>query len=819
MSEILTIPLQWALQPRGIQRDNQDSYRRDVMDEIDGTEMSTRQRPGYYPNQSTPPGVSVPGGITTFANTTCCVLSEIFYQINGAATGSNVTTFNQNSPTANWSARQFFDVVDLNGVMYLIGGGPTLGLGQADVWSSKDGGITWGQVTASAPFGARYGHRCVVFNGAIYLMGGFYIPGGTAAPVLASDTWMTTDGANWVQVNGGTYWPGRAFFGACATSGGIFIMGGCTSPSLTIGGAGTNYNDVWFSADGATWTQVSDAAGAGWSPRAGFDVVFYLNEMMLLGGINCNTLTKNNECWTSTDGRVWTQNTAAALGSGTNFCVRLVVYGGFVYGLGGHTTTDLSTIYRTPNGTAWTLISNLLPNGRYGGGICVSGVDPGQNSSRLQSVMYIGGGQFSGTVFNDSYNGFLDLIFTARSLPSTSPGEAWDFALFKQGNCLLMKNSTSMFVFEHGRCSQVIDTRYPSTTVPGIVVLGGFAYVMTPDGLIVNCDFNNPNYWPGQNYIGADYDADGGVAIAKYLNYLIAFGPVSAQFFYDAGTPIGSPLLPYLAGNQQIGCHDGRSICTVDGNLVWYGQDEVGLKGIMTFNGIKGQVISPGGVNRWLNNYAIPGGYFGNIPTFRAMVIASETHVFYVYPLDTSTISPAGSIVYDVTSKQWYVWSSNFISPFTSTAFPFQSACFATTTDFQGDVIPGTQMLSMKGDTIYSLTENTGVDQPDIAGFKIPATVQTALLDCGNSRTKFWGRLDAVGDQNGLTPVGQNLMQVEVTDNDYQNFSGARTMDMDSVRPASFRWGASRRRAWRFIWNCQQVVRVRHFEQEYEQGT
>src|SRR5262249_3622231 len=130
-------------------------------------------------------------------------------------------------------------------------------------------------------------------------------------------------------------------------------------------------------------------------------------------------------------------------------------------------------------------------------------------------------------------------------------------------------------VLESGTLTKVVDTNYPSVTVPGIVVLNDFAYVMEPDGTIHGCAIDNPLLWPSLQFIGADYEDDPGVAITKYLNYLVAFGTYTTQFFYDAGNPApGIVLSPYQSANIKIGCALADTVRSTKGTLIWMGQTE-----------------------------------------------------------------------------------------------------------------------------------------------------------------------------------------------------------------------------------------------------
>jgi hypothetical protein len=791
----------------------------DGMVEKDQIGPMLRQRPGYQDDLAnpTPAFGAAPGGIGIMQDNVFVVADTTFYQVSGPATGTDGTSWMTDTVSAPWAGREYFDAVNFNGSIYIIGGqNNTSGSVQGDVWVSKDGGANWGLVTSSAPFGPRFGHRCVVFNGAIYLIGGWY--GAPTGGVLANDVWMTQDGANWTQVNGGAAsFPGRTFFGAVATDGGIYVMGGCTVPSMTIGGTGTNFNDVWFSADGATWNQLIIGSGTIWSARAGFDVIFYNGLLTLVGGKDCNTLTQNNECWTSPDGRTWTQATATALSIGANFTVRLVVYANKMWALGGHYTTDSSNVYSSTNPAVWSLVGNL-PVAKMAGAACVAPVNAGQSAGLFETLFYIGGGVFGGGGASEVYNGAMNVTFTNAPLVGAVSGDAYQFELYKQGNCLLIKSIHGLWVFEHGVVTQVQDARYPPVTVPGIVVMGDYAYVMDPTGLIVNCDTNNPQYWPGQNFVGADYSGDGGVAIAKESNYLIAFGPSSTQWFYDAGIAVGSPLMPYLAANSRTGCVDGLSIQNIGGNLYWYGQDESGMRGIMRFNGTTGQVISPRAFNLLLKE-----GYsrFYFPSSTQALAISTETRSFYVYPCEYGIATGGGlpgSVVYDVTMNEWYLWTPGNNGAYTSIVSGFPFVCSAAVNPSTPSPSGHTSlMLSIRSFQIAFISDENFVDKFQNISFDIPTTVQTGIYDTGTNRMKFWGRQDIIGDQ--IHAVSGGTISVSVSDDDYESWYTANSIDMTTPRPASFRWGASRRRAFKLLWNTSNLLRIRGLEQQYSTGS
>jgi hypothetical protein len=166
-----------------------------------------------------------------------------------------------NEGFAPWSARGNHALVVFDDKMWLLGGADHVADDRStdrylnDVWSSPDG-LAWQRVTEAAPWSARDDMSALVFDDAIYLVGG----------AKGSEVWKSEDGVEWTQVTAAAPWGARQFFGIGALGGQLWLFGGFA------GKPGNVVNDVWVSADGATWTQATEHAP--WSPRAPVSTVF-----------------------------------------------------------------------------------------------------------------------------------------------------------------------------------------------------------------------------------------------------------------------------------------------------------------------------------------------------------------------------------------------------------------------------------------------------------------------------------------------------------------------------------------------------------------
>ena len=210
------------------------------------------------------------------------------------------------NPHAEWSPRAGESSVILpDGSIILMGGsftsptmGPIIVTCQNDVWRSTDNGASWKLITSNPGWPARVTHSSVVTpDGTIVLMGGSSCGAG-----LLNDVWQSKDGGlTWNLVNASAGWVPRVEFSAVVTKDGSIVLLGGIDPN--------ERNDVWRSDDeGATWTEVN--ASAGWSARRGqSSVVTPDDKIILIGGFTGEVnLTRRvlNDVWESGDsGATW----------------------------------------------------------------------------------------------------------------------------------------------------------------------------------------------------------------------------------------------------------------------------------------------------------------------------------------------------------------------------------------------------------------------------------------------------------------------------------------------------------------------------------
>ena len=174
-------------------------------------------------------------------------------------------------------------MVEHQGMLYILGGKTNTNNYEDDVWAKEDGG-SWQSITPSAGWTAKEGYQVVSHHGRLYKLGG------ANGNTRTSNVWSSADGATW-SFEGGADWSGRDNHQAVSHQGRIYVLGGIDS--------GGRKNDVWSSADGRSW---AFEGNADWSARDSFQVVSYGEMLYVLGG---NDGSRANDVWSSMDGKSW----------------------------------------------------------------------------------------------------------------------------------------------------------------------------------------------------------------------------------------------------------------------------------------------------------------------------------------------------------------------------------------------------------------------------------------------------------------------------------------------------------------------------------
>ncbi|MBI3944520.1 MAG: galactose oxidase [Armatimonadetes bacterium] len=214
------------------------------------------------------------------------------------------------TPEAEWRHGDLPTSLVHGGRMWMMGGwyGGRLpsSSGSNQVWYSQDG-AHWQCATACAGWSPRTGAGGVVHDGRMWILGGVESFFAEEASHLRNDVWYSADGAHWTLATANAPWPPRACHAAVVFNGRIWVFGGWSylSPDHSC------YNDVWSSADGVHWDRMSEHAP--WPPRFWFSAATYRNRIWVLGGFSKDPHRNWGDVWYTEDGAHWTELKADAV--------------------------------------------------------------------------------------------------------------------------------------------------------------------------------------------------------------------------------------------------------------------------------------------------------------------------------------------------------------------------------------------------------------------------------------------------------------------------------------------------------------------------
>jgi hypothetical protein len=238
----------------------------------------------------------------------------------------------------------------------------------------------WQNITMKAPFMACDGAGALVFNGRMYLIGGWR---SKSDPVpfprgCTNSVWSSADGLHWTLDKPNTFlddsfdptqdWEGRHTAGYVVHQGKMWIVGG--DPIQC------HYqNDVWNSADGKTWTLVNKDKPVPWGPRCLMYVVQFNGYIWVMGGQTTPQFAPGKETfyrdvWRSKDGIDWEQVKPAEpfwsqrglIGGRAIFKDRIWILGGGTYDTPAIPDRKLfNDVWSSEDGVRWKLHAEQAP--------------------------------------------------------------------------------------------------------------------------------------------------------------------------------------------------------------------------------------------------------------------------------------------------------------------------------------------------------------------------------------------------------------------------------------------------------------------------
>lgn len=407
-----------------------------------------------------------------------------------------------------------------------------------------------------------------------------------------------------------------------------------------------------------------------------------------------------------------------------------------------------------------------------------------------------------------------------------------------------LKTDVAAYTYDGTTLTKVTDADYPANTVPGVAYINGRIVVMEPDGTISHSDEDNFPAWDALNFVTAAFEPDGGVALARNAEYVVALGEYTTELYWDAQNPTGSILSVVPNSTLMIGCANGLSVQQVEDGLIWVAQQR-GLGGstmlarfVVVLKGTAYEKASTVDMNKVLTNSSM-----GNVSSGMVTIAG---HEFYVLTLHDESLT----LALDLKEGSWAQWTLGTAGTAISISTLTQSGGFATATATAHGLADGDPVtVSGANEAGYNLTVN--ITRVDANIFTYPVAAATATPATGTITAANWtyGVFDVVaacrvGDQQLLqrrvdgsvnyidlsnltdlgapidslirTPIfdgGTNKRKTQTdaeligdlvsstalirwSDDDYRSFSAYRRLDLNVDRPKTTRGGRFKRRAY-----------------------
>lgn len=329
------------------------------------------------------------------------------------------------------------------------------------------------------------------------------------------------------------------------------------------------------------------------------------------------------------------------------------------------------------------------------------------------------------------------------------------------------------------------------TLAPGVVYLDGTVYVMDTKGNIFGSNINDALTWNPLNVVAANSSSDQGMALAKQLNYVIAFKQTTAQVFFNNQNPTpGSPLSQVPDSQIPLGCYAPYSVKVIDNSILWVSANETVSPQVVQMDALTPKIVSTPSVERVLERATVDTEFGGDGIT--SWVLKIGGHRFYGMNL----INIGITLIYDLDQQAWYIWTN-----------PNGTMWNVVGTSYQGALATGIapphvvqtaagQILNIENATVY----------PDDVGSLFPVDIYTPNFDGGVDRYKTLNLLHFNADQ---TPG--SIINARFNDNDYaaDKWSNFRNIDLSQERPFIDNEGSFYRRAYHFRHRCPTALRIK----------
>ena len=329
---------------------------------------------------------------------------------------------------------------------------------------------------------------------------------------------------------------------------------------------------------------------------------------------------------------------------------------------------------------------------------------------------------------------------------------------------------------------------FPSPHIPTPTFVDG--YIILPQRSdVYNCILDEPTKWDSGQYLTAEMFPDAVVGLARQNNQVVVFGGNSIEFFYDAANVNGSPLARNDSTTIQMGNAAPYAVYQNEKAFIFAAQSDSGGRGVWQVEGFTPKKVSDEFIDRILDQEV-------DMSDCRGFGLRTMGHLFYVLNLPTL----GRTLVYDLDEKLWHEWSSNNAG--SHTVFDCNHMC---------DNNSGSAyLLHNANGCLYKLDTTSYQDD----GVAILVDLTTNRYDMDTIKRKFMSNFRIVADRY----VTGNSVDVRWSDDDYQSWSGTKTISLTDDFPNFARGGAFRRRAFNLRNALNYGLRLESLEVSYYEG-
>jgi hypothetical protein len=325
----------------------------------------------------------------------------------------------------------------------------------------------------------------------------------------------------------------------------------------------------------------------------------------------------------------------------------------------------------------------------------------------------------------------------------------------------------------------------PAAFEPNIIYLDGYVFLVksgTAD--IYNSNLDDPLLFTAGDFITAEMLPDTLVRIARLNNYILALGSGSIEYFFNAANASGSPLQRNETFVKQVGFLGG--IAAKENTIYFVGYAQRNAPQVYRLEDAKIEEVDNPPLRRFTNQYN----------SFNAVTVSYGGKDFYILNV--------GDLTYqmDIDTKLW-----TRIAYQATSIFP---ANFAVNIRRSSNKHTSVVVLNGSGTMVY-FDANTYRD----SGVNFSHIGQTESQTFETLHEKTMSRLLVYADR----PVSTSSMQIQWTDDDYQTFSTARSVSLNTEKPKLDRLGRFVRRAFKYTYTDNYPLRIKYFEVDLNIGT